>query len=588
MRTTLHLIPKAAQQFWGMDKRSARDATFERATKMPEIELRPWQSEALAKAMKWLSPKNGQKHFLINAAPGAGKTICASIIARRLIETGQIDRVVVIAPRSEVVRQWADEYKFVTGRHMTKVTGADADVADYGLDVCATWAAVQGLLDGFQQICRTHKTLIICDEHHHAAVEAAWGKGAAGAFADAEMVLILTGTPIRSDGGDTVWLAYDDEGQIDYPQDGIYSLSYGEAVELAYCRPITFHRHEGRFSVSLPDGESIPVSGTEDVQLSPNLKRIKGLQQALDFYKLACTPKYLPNGEPDLNSYQASMLEWCIRKLDDIRDTIPSAGGLVIAPNIAVAEYMADLLERMEDQRPVLVHSQQPNAEAKIAAFRNTDRRWIVSVAMISEGVDIKRLRILAYLPYAQTELAFRQAMGRVVRTLGKDDYSRAYVVMPTHRVLEEYARRVELEMSATHRKDASEQITKQCPSCGAENLKSASTCVECGHEFPAKIANMKPCEECGALNPISAGECQNCGISFRQEFEVTLNEALRLGAIIRGMDLDEEEVREGEANKNEIRDAVLKSGDDAIIRILKQLPEESWGRLRRIMNSDG
>jgi len=81
-------------------------------------------------------------------------------------------------------------------------------------------------------------------------------------------------------------------------------------------------------------------------------------------------------------------------------------------------------------------------------------KRWLVSVAMISEGVDIKRLRILIYLPYAQTELAFRQAMGRVVRSLGDDDYSRAYVVMPTHRVLEEWARRVEREMSPAHRRN--------------------------------------------------------------------------------------------------------------------------------------
>ena len=51
---------------------------------------------------------------------------------------------------------------------------------------------------------------------------------------------------------------------------------------------------------------------------------------------------------------------------------------------------------------------------------------------MVSEGVDIKRLRVLVYLPAARTELAFRQAIGRVVRTLGPDDDTRAYVVMPS------------------------------------------------------------------------------------------------------------------------------------------------------------
>ena len=69
-------------------------------------------------------------------------------------------------------------------------------------------------------------------------------------------------------------------------------------------------------------------------------------------------------------------------------------------------------------------------------------------------GVDIKRLRVLIYLPNAQTELSFRQAVGRVVRTSQKDDLSRAYIVMPTHKVFETFARRVEDEMPPSKLKE--------------------------------------------------------------------------------------------------------------------------------------
>ena len=65
---------------------------------------------------------------------------------------------------------------------------------------------------------------------------------------------------------------------------------------------------------------------------------------------------------------------------------------------------------------------------------------------MISEGVDIKRLRVLVYLPYA-AELAFRQAVGRIVRKYDDQDHTRGYVVMPSLNVLEDYARRIEEEM---------------------------------------------------------------------------------------------------------------------------------------------
>ena len=70
-------------------------------------------------------------------------------------------------------------------------------------------------------------------------------------------------------------------------------------------------------------------------------------------------------------------------------------------------------------------------------------------------------------------------------------------------------------------------------------------------------------------------------------DFDITLNEALRLGAIVRGMDLDEDEVQEGERFGDEISDRALESGDDAIINMLNRLPKESYGRLARIMRPD-
>jgi superfamily II DNA or RNA helicase len=266
---------------------------------------------------------------------------------------------------------------------------------------------------------------------------------------------------------------------------------------------------------------------------------------------------------------------------------VPEAGGLVIAPNIDVAEHMAELLELLDGEKPVIVHNQVANPEGKIAAFRNSKKRWIVSVAMISEGVDIQRLRVLAYLPNAQTELSFRQAMGRVVRNCGPQDDSRAYVVMPTHRIFEAYARRVEAEMSPAKLGPSDTPDTKVCPDCGAEWPKDATACHECDAEFPVRPPRMKSCGACEALNPLSAKDGQACGEPFGHDFEISLNDALRMGAIIRGMDLDEEEVQEGEAIRDGFRKDVLGSGDDQIIKILKLLPEESYGRLARMLESN-
>lgn len=548
---------------------------------MAELHLRPWQAQALIKAENWFTIERGRR-FLINAAPGAGKTICASVIAKRLIERGEIERVIVIAPRNEVVRQWGEDFKMVTGRHMTKVTGADGDVSDYGNDLCATWSAIQSLSEPFQFVCQAQNTLVICDEHHHAAVEAAWGDKAGSAFEDAKFTLILTGTPIRSDGKDTVWVAYDDEGiLIDLPEEATFTLSYGEAVDRGYCRPITFHRHEGNFTVKLPDGEGIAVSSKSQGEIEGRYADIPGLRRALDFYKLACTPQFKQDQTtPDPESFLGTMLGWGIDKLDDIRETVPHAGALVIAPSISIAEYMAELLEMMTGEKPIIVHNQTANPEGRIASFKNsTTKKWIVSVAMISEGVDIPRLRILVYLPYARTELAFRQSMGRVVRSLGSDDFSRAYVVMPSLELLEEYARRVEAEMNPQHRAETKPTF-KICPICEAQNDRAASNCSECGHEFPPRQNRTKPCTKCEFPNQLSALSCTNCGEKFGADFEVSLRDALRMGAIVRGMDLEEDEVQESEEMADDFREFVFKSGDENLVRIIRDLPLEALSKI--------
>src|SRR5262249_11097727 len=159
------------------------------------------------------------------------------------------------------------------------------------------------------------------------------------AFVNARFVLILTGTPIRSDAKKSVWLAYDDAGAIDFPEAGTFTLTYGEAVDLEYCRPTTFHRHEGLFNVDF-QGEGVNVSGQKEAELPKDLKRIPGLQRALNFYALACTPQYEKDGKTPLkNGYQATMLEYASHKLNDLHERMPEAGGLIIAPSIEMAEY---------------------------------------------------------------------------------------------------------------------------------------------------------------------------------------------------------------------------------------------------------
>ena len=544
------------------------------------IKLRQWQSEALLKSRQWFS-KGQDSRFLLVTAPGSGKTLCACAIAESLIADNEIDRVVVIAPLRDVVTSWAEDFKQVTGRYMGKVTGCDTHLSEIQMDICATWSAVSGLQQELQAVCESSRVLVICDENHHAAIKAAWGSSAEGAFVRAKYSLILSGTPIRSDGEDAVWMGFDSIGRIDHPADGSYTLTYGEAVDLGYCRPATFHLHEGKFRIDLDGGASATVTGHEEGVLPHNLKTIPGLQSAIDFYRLAKTPQYEADGiRPLRQGYQGTMVDWGSEKLDQLRQRMPNAGGLVIAPTIEMAEYFCSLIELIEGERPTLVHSGLPNADSRIKAYRHGDMRWLVSVAMVSEGVDIPRLRVLVYLPSSLTEVSFRQAIGRVVRSAGPKDDTRAYVVMPSFNTFDRYARRVEREMSPAMRQPEDGPSFKRCPICESECGLGASSCSSCGHEFPERSPRLKSCRDCGALNALSANDCNVCGASFRADFVITLREALRSGAIVRGMELDEEEVVASENMADEFRNLVLRSGDENLVRVIQLLPEESYARL--------
>lgn len=173
------------------------------------------------------------------------------------------------------------------------------------------------------------------------------------------------------------------------------------------------------------------------------------------------------------------------------------------------------------------------------------------------------------------------------MRTSGLDDDTRAYVVMPSWKVFEEYARRIEDEMPIHARKETP-HTTKKCPVCATESPLAANACSSCGHEFAVRPRATKSCHVCDAINDISAKQCQACGAAFTNtaEFRLTLDEALRAGAIIRGMDLSEEAVQESEEIAEEFRAEILKSGDQNLIKILKLLPEEGFSRLVDVVNN--
>ena len=134
-------------------------------------------------------------------------------------------------------------------------------------------------------------------------------------------------------------------------------------------------------------------------------------------------------------------------RLSEVRaDGHPDAGGLVIASDQDHARAIAARLGSVSGEQPELVMSDEPGASRRIADFASSDRRWLVSVLMVSEGVDIPRLRVGVYATAARTELFFRQVVGRFIRTTPRPRRQMSYLLMPADPRLKALAHEIELE----------------------------------------------------------------------------------------------------------------------------------------------
>jgi hypothetical protein len=127
----------------------------------------------------------------------------------------------------------------------------------------------------------------------------------------------------------------------------------------------------------------------------------------------------------------------------------PDAGGLVIAADKEHAEKLADRLARIAGDRPEVVTSDAPDASQRIARFSAGSGAWLVSVLMVSEGVDVPRLRVGVYATGARTELFFRQVIGRFIRRTPTPKEQMSHVFLPSDPTLKRLA--VEIEEERNH-----------------------------------------------------------------------------------------------------------------------------------------
>ena len=366
--------------------------------------------------------------FLLSAAPGAGKTRPALELAREQLATGAASAVVVACPTAPLTRQWARAADAL-GLDLAPDAGSPRPPAGFH-GVSVTYARIAKSPARWGRALPP-RTLVIADEAHHLGEDLAWGEGFATAFGGSRRWLLLSGTPFRSDATAIPGVSYDADGLAE--PDVAYS--YAEAVTDAVCRPVCFVAYDGQ--LSWRSGDDVIESSFETVLST---------REASRRYRTAISTE-LPDGLQRILREADTRLR-AIRQ-EGHRD----AGGLVVAADSDHARRIAKLLREATGRVPLVVLHAEPRAAAKLAAFTSSTDPWIVAVNMVSEGVDIPRLRVGVYATAAKTPLIFRQIVGRFVRTIPGRPVAPSWLYVPADRILRDHASTIEYELRGSIRR---------------------------------------------------------------------------------------------------------------------------------------
>ncbi|MBT1017772.1 DEAD/DEAH box helicase [Canibacter sp. lx-72] len=367
--------------------------------------LRAWQEEAINHYLV-----KQPQDFLAAATPGAGKTTFALRLAAILRSNNTVSQIIVVAPTEHLKTQWADAAARAAIRlnpNYSNGQGLNYGHEYHGIVVTYAQVAMQPVLH--RLITEGAPTLVILDEVHHGGDALSWGEAIMEAYATAQRRLLLTGTPFRSDDAQIPFVTYEPREDGSRVSATDYDYGYGRALADGVVRPVIFMSYAGKMRWQSTAGEEMTARLGEG-----NTKDItnQAWRTALD-----------PAGE-----WISSVLASAHRRLLEVRQHVPDAGGLVIATDHATARAYASILREITGEEPVLVLSDDPSASRRITDFSGAKSFWMVAVRMISEGVDVPRLAVGVYATSSATPLFFAQAVGRFVRSRRRGEVATVFI----------------------------------------------------------------------------------------------------------------------------------------------------------------
>lgn len=401
-------------------------------------DLREWQREGLQRFIEM----NDKRTFVLEASPGAGKSLFAACASRYVIDhRDDINHVICIAPWVPIL----SSMKRTFGRlqldlrdkfHYDKKRGIlqQPPMQDVTLDTYSGFcnATTVRVIEHWKKRFGFSFMLILDEVHHTNIVSGTWGPYAEKIASLATKILVMSGTYFRSDNKAISFLEYENDRPTRH-----YRIDYAKCVSKRYVRQVSFRFHDPKLEIfSREKGES-------------RRWKLSNIPVASSRMMASAKSTVLDSRGPHVEALIADA--W--RELQVMRGKWSDAACLVVCRGGSDGEEERNIhaveskIKELTGVSPEVVTSDDSASRGRLEAFNSGSEPFLCAIRMVSEGVDIPRIRMVLFLTFTDSEMLFRQIVGRCIRYIpGKEDDTAALVIMPKFPVMADFADRFENE----------------------------------------------------------------------------------------------------------------------------------------------
>jgi superfamily II DNA or RNA helicase len=438
---------------------------------------------------------NGLRDHVIEAATATGKSYMMVLLSKLLHERYGCTHSLVLAPSLAIRGQIgsgllgtfgaagldARQRFFSTDRRQARqpfpdvpvtITTYQEVICQAALETIRMWKKENGL-----------RLALFCDEIHHTAQysSAAWTRYINLLKDEADYFVPMSGTFFRGDGLPL--------GVIDLHPDGSpithFKYPYKFAVRDGIVREVSVRNLNAH--VTFLD----PVTGQKSVR---SLDEVSGRDMGVARKEVL---------DPEGESIRA-LIQEVHRDMLAVRRKFGRAGCLWVARPGGQGECLSDEEQEMENRSvhalARAVHSgtgeevetityKDRDVVGKLERYRRGDRLYVAAVNIFAEGVDVKRLRAAVLCRHIQSEMLYRQIVGRILRVDADEDGTAAQVYQFMFPDMVKFGQRLYDECR--------EGIDlRRCPACA--HWPCVCPCPRCGRKpchCPCPQCGQRPCE---------------------------------------------------------------------------------------------